>query len=158
MKTQQTLREGLQLYYGNHPEFTRDQDLQLGWVTIPWSDLQRHDIMHVVTGYSTALDDEMRLVGFLLTALSWQRPWTYYVQNVGTFLEVLWRSCRGQAVGHAQMRYAPWDITRFYIAGIRQGLTVCQQIDAYIDPATVMDQALDRIRRTYGIENAGAWD
>ena len=75
----QTLRQSLQQYYPANPEFTRDRDLQLGWLRIPWQDLQRHNIMHVITGYSVALDDEMRLVGFLLTALSWRRPWAYYV-------------------------------------------------------------------------------
>ena len=83
MSAQQTLRHGLTRYYDLNPDFVRDRDLQLGWLTIPWRDLQRHDIMHVVTGYGTSLDDEMRLVGFLLTALTWRRPWTYYLQSLG---------------------------------------------------------------------------
>ena len=58
MSAQQTLRQGLTRYYDLNPDFVRDRDLQLGWLTIPWRDLQRHDIMHVVTGYSTAIDDE----------------------------------------------------------------------------------------------------
>ncbi|MEM0982047.1 MAG: hypothetical protein AAGH78_17475, partial [Cyanobacteria bacterium P01_H01_bin.58] len=107
MASPQTLREGLALYYQANPTFVRDRDLQLGWITIPWRDLQRHDIMHVVTGYSTDLDDEMRLIGFLLTALSWRRPWTYYLQSVGTAIEVFWRSCWGRAVGTEQVRYPP---------------------------------------------------
>lgn len=158
MRRRQSLRQGLQKYYRNNPEFTRDRDLQLGWLRIPWQDLQRHDMMHVVTGYSTALDDEMQLVGFLLTALSWRRPWTYYVQNIGVVMEILWRSCWGQAVGASQMQYRPIDILRFYLAGVRQGLSIRQPIDAYIDPETVMDEDIESLRQTYGIKNAGAWD
>lgn len=158
MATQQTLRQGLEQYYGANPTFTRDRDLQLGWLTIPWQDLQRHDIMHVVTGYSTDLDDEMRLVGFLLTALTWRRPWTYYLQSIGVAIEVTWRSCWGQAVGTESAKYHPIEILRLYCAGIRQGFTVRPPINAYIDPDTVMDEALDSLRQTYGIKNAGAWD
>ena len=78
MTRSQTLRQGLERYYAENPDFVRDRDLQVGWINVPWRDLQRHDIMHVVTGYSTAIDDEMRLIGFLLTALTRRRPWTYY--------------------------------------------------------------------------------
>lgn len=158
MASPQTLREGLALYYQANPTFVRDRDLQLGWITIPWRDLQRHDIMHVVTGYSTDLDDEMRLIGFLLTALSWRRPWTYYLQSVGTAIEVFWRSCWGRAVGTEQVRYPPWEILRLYVFGIRQGFTVRKQINAYLDPETVMDEDLGILRHIYGIRNAGAWD
>ena len=158
MNNQQTLRQGLENYYRSNPEFTRDRDLQLGWLRIPWRDLQRHDIMHIVTGYNTTIDDEMRLIGFLLTSLSWCRPWTYYVQNIGSATEIFWRSCWGQAVGNSPMPYRPQDILRFYLTGIKQGLRVHQQIDAYIDPATVMDQDIKTLRQTYGIKNAGAWD
>ena len=158
MNNQQTLRQGLENYYRSNPEFTRDSDLQLGWLRIPWRDLQRHDIMHIVTGYNTTIDDEMRLIGFLLTGLSWCRPWTYYVQHIGSATEIFWRSCWGQAVGNSPMPYRPLDIIRFYLTGIKQGLRVHQQIDAYIDPATAMDQDLKTLRQTYGIKNAGAWD
>lgn len=158
METKQTLRQGLERYYRANPDFVRDRDLQLGWLRIPWQDLQRHDIMHVVTGYSTDLDDEMRLIGFLLTALSWQRPWIYYLQSIGTAIEVFWRSCRGRAVGTERVRYEPLAIARFYVAGIRQGLTLHQPIDAYLDPETVLDRDLASLRATYGIQNAGAWD
>lgn len=156
--TQQTLRQGLQRYYAENPDFIQNQDLDLGLVRIPWQDLQRHDIMHVVTGYNTTLDDEMRLVGFILTGLTWRRPWTYYVQNVGALLAVLWRSLWGHAVGTETIQYSPFAICRFYFAGMRQGLTVRHAINAYLDPAVVMDQELDTLRRHYGIRNAGAWD
>lgn len=158
MASPQTLRQGLALYYQANPTFVRDRDLQLGWLTIPWRDLQRHDIMHVVTGYSTDLDDEMRLIGFLLTALSWRRPWTYYLQSIGTAIEVFWRSCWSRAVGTEQVRYPPWEILSLYIFGIRQGFTVRKQINAYLDPETVMDEDLGILRHIYGIRNAGAWD
>jgi hypothetical protein len=154
----QTLRQGLQRYYAENPDFIQNQALDLGLVRIPWRDLQRHDIMHVVTGYSTNLDDEMRLVGFILTGLTWRRPWTYYVQNIGAFLEVLWRSLWGRSVGTETSHYSPRDICHFYLAGIRQGRTVRQRINAYLDPAAVMDQDLDALRQRYGIRNAGAWD
>lgn len=153
-----TLHQGLQRYYAENPDFVRDRDLDLGLVRIPWRDLQRHDIMHVVTGYGTTVSDEMRLVGFLLTGLTWRRPWTYYVQNIGAFLEVLWRSCWGKAVGTANMTYRPLDICRFYLAGIRQGLSTHQPINAYLEPDTVLDQDLKTLRQQYGIHNAGAWD
>jgi hypothetical protein len=158
MGTQQTLRQGLQRYYQSNPDFVRDRDLQLGWLTIPWRDLQRHDIMHVVTGYSTALDDEMRLVGFLLTGLTWRRPWTYYLQSLGTAMEMFWRACWGQSVESSPMEYRPFEMLRFYWAGVRQGLRVRQPINAYLNPNTVMDQTLDSLREIYGIRNAGAWD
>ncbi len=153
-----TLREGLELYYQNNPDFVRDRDLQLGWVRIPWQDLQRHDIMHVITGYSTALDDEMRLVGFLLTALSWRRPLTYYLQNISVLVEVLWRSLWGRTVGRARMQYRPQDIWRFYTFGLEQGLKIRPAIDAYLDPKEVLDCELENLRQIYGIKNAGAWD
>ena len=114
--------------------------------------------MHVVTGYSTALVDEMHLVGFLLTALTWRRPWTYYLQSIGVVLEVTWRACWRQSVGAEAMTYGPVDIVRFYLAGVQQGLTVRRRINAYIDPAAVLDQLLDDLCRYYGIYNAGAWD
>ncbi|MEM9814887.1 MAG: hypothetical protein AAF827_00525 [Cyanobacteria bacterium P01_D01_bin.6] len=158
LKTNQTLRQGLQRYYAENLDFIQNQDLDLGLVRIPWRDLQRHDIMHVVTGYNTTLDDEMRLVGFILTGLTWRRPWTYYVQNIGTFLEVLWRSLWGRTVGTATAQYSPLAICRFYLAGMRQGRTVRRRIDAYLDPEAVMDQNLDTLRQYYGIRNAGAWD
>lgn len=157
MTRSQTLRQGLERYYTQNPDFVRDRDLQVGWINVPWRDLQRHDIMHVVTGYSTAIDDEMRLIGFLLTALTRRRPWTYYLQSLGVLVEVLWRACWHQTVGSATV-YRPDEILRFYITGVRQGLTVRPAIDAYIDPATVLDQDLDLLRQQYGIANAGAWD
>ena len=157
MTTPQTLRQGLDAYYEANPDFVRDRDLPLGWLTIPWRDLQRHDIMHVVTGYSTALKDEMHLVGFLLTALTWRRPWTYYLQSLGVAVEITWRACWRQSVVAGEMTHGPVDIVRFYLAGVQQGLTVRRRIDAYIDPATVLDRPLDDLRQDYGIENAGAW-
>ncbi|MGF1461520.1 MAG: hypothetical protein ACFBSG_21160 [Leptolyngbyaceae cyanobacterium] len=156
--TQLTLRHGLQRYYHENPDFVQNQDLDLGLVRIPWRDLQRHDIMHVVTGYDTTLEDEMRLVGFILTGLTWRRPWTYYGQNIGAFLAVLWRSCWGRTVGTADMEYGPVAIWRFYCAGMRQGLSIRRPINAYLNPEAVMDQDLDSLRHHYGIRNAGAWD
>jgi hypothetical protein len=153
-----TLRQGLERYYAANPDFIRDRDLYVGWIRVPWSDLQRHDIMHVVTGYSTTLDDELRLIGFLLTSLTWRRPWTYYLQSVGVLIEILWRSCWGQAVETAAMTYRPWEILMLYGSGVRQGLTVHRPIDASIDPQTLLDQSLKSLRREYGIANAGAWD
>ncbi len=158
MTQPQTLREGLAAYYGANPNFVRDRDLQLGWLSVPWCDLQRHDIMHIVTGYSATLKDEMHLVGFLLTALTWRRPWRYYLQSIGTALEITGRACWRQPVGDEPMTHSPLEIVRFYLMGVRQGLTVRQRIRADIDPATVMDQSLESLRQQYGIANAGAWD
>ena len=155
---QLTLRQGLERYYAANPEFVREQDLHVGWVRVPWQDLQRHDIMHVVTGYSTALADEMRLIGFLLTALTWRRPWSYYVLCGGVFLEIFWRSLWRQGVNNWAIKQGPLAIVRCYLAGIRQGFRVHQPINAYIDAETVMDQSLNSLRQRYGIANAGAWD
>lgn len=151
-----TLREGLERYYQSNPTFVRNQDLQVGFVRIPWCDLQRHDLMHVVTGYSTALDHELRLIGFLLTALTWKRPWYYYVQSLGVFLELLARSLRGKTWG--SVYYSPLAVCRLYGLGMQQGRSVQPKIDAYIDPETVMDQPIEALRSHYGIRNAGAWD
>lgn len=153
-----TLRQGLERYYAANPDFVRNQDLHVGWIRVPWPDLQRHDIMHVVTGYSTALDDEMRLIGFLLTSLTWRRPWTYYLQSLGVFAEILWRSCWGQTFGSASMTFGPLKILRCYLSGVRQGFTVRRRINAYLDPKRVLDQDLENLRQHYGIVNAGAWD
>ncbi len=92
-----TLQQGLEHYYQANPQISRYQDIWVGWLRIPWTDLQKHDIMHVVTGYSTDLDQELRLIGFLLTALTWRRPWYFYLQSIGVFLEILWKSVRGKA-------------------------------------------------------------
>jgi hypothetical protein len=151
-----TLREGLERYYQANSSFVRNQDLKVGWVHIPWSDLLRHDIMHVVTGYSTDLDQELQLIGFLLTALTWKRPWYYYVQSIGVFLELLGQSVQGQHWG--KKYYSPVRVCQLYTKGIRQGFTVTQKIDAYIDPATVLDHSLESLRREYGIQNVGAWE
>jgi hypothetical protein len=97
--TSLTLRQGLENYYRANPQFMRNQDIWVGWLRIPWNDLQKHDIMHVVTGYSTDLEQELRLIGFLLTAITWRRPWYFYLQSVGVFLELLWQSMRGKAFG-----------------------------------------------------------
>lgn len=158
MTAQQTLRQGLEKYYQANPTFIRGSDFHLGWLTFPWRDLERHDAMHVVTGYSTNLDEEMRLIGFLLTSLTWRRPWYYYLQSIGTAIEIIWRACWGRAVGTEKERYSPLELLRLYLAGVKQGTTVRETIDAYIDLSTVMDRDLDSIRETYGIENAGAWD
>lgn len=151
-----TLADGLERYYQSNPQFTRDRDLWVGWVRIPWVDLQRHDIMHVVTGYSTELDQELRLIGFLLTALTWKRPWYYYVQSVGVFLQLLSFSLRGKSFGDRYIN--PLQVCRLYAEGMQQGQRVRQKIDAYIEPSTVMHQSLRSLRQDYGIENAGAWD
>ena len=158
MTPSQTLREGLAAYYQANPSFVRDRDLVLRWLTIPWEDLQRHDIMHVVTGYSTTLKDEMHLIGFLLTALTWRRPWTYYLQSLGSALEITWRACWRQPVGTESVTHGPIEIVHFYLVGVRQGLTVRKRIRADIDPTTVMNQPLEKLRQEYGIANAGAWD
>jgi ubiquinone biosynthesis protein Coq4 len=72
-----TLRQGLENYYQSNPQFVRNQDIWVGWLRIPWRELQKHDIMHVVTGYNTDLEQELRLIGFLLTAVTWRRPWLF---------------------------------------------------------------------------------
>ncbi len=151
-----TLRQGLENYYQSNPQFARNQDIWVGWLRIPWRELQKHDIMHVVTGYSTDLAQELRLIGFLLTAITWRRPWYFYLQSMGVFLELLWKSLRGKAFGSTY--YNPLQVCRFYWQGICQGTTVRKKIDAYLDPELVMDQELRSLREEYGIENAGAWD
>ncbi len=151
-----TLRAGLERYYAANPNFVRNQDLQVGRLRIPWQDMLRHDIMHVVTGYSTQLDQELRLIGFLLTALTWKRPWYYYAQSFVVFLELLAMSLQGKAFGDRY--YNPYQVCRMYIQGVRQGFTVRQKINAYIDPETVMDCPLAKLRSDYGIASAGAWD
>jgi ubiquinone biosynthesis protein Coq4 len=151
-----TLRQGLDRYYRANPQFMRDQDLWVGWLRIPWRDLQKHDIMHVVTGYSTELADELRLIGFLLTALTWKRPWYFYLQSVGVFVELLGRSLLGRHYGPHY--YPPRQIFQHYWMGIRQGRRVTKKIAADIDPETVMDRSLASLRDEYGIANAGAWD
>jgi hypothetical protein len=150
------LRQGLELYYQSNPEFTRNQDLQVGWIRIPWRDLARHDMMHVVTGYSTRLDEELRLIGFLLTAVTWRRPWYYYAQSLLVFLELFAMSLRGKSWGDRY--YHPFQVCQLYWQGVRQGFTVQKKINAYIDPETVLDQELRSLRQEYGITNAGAWD
>jgi hypothetical protein len=135
-----TLRQGLENYYQANPLFLRDRDIWVGWLRIPWGDLQKHDIMHAVTGYSTDLDQELRLIGFLLTALTWRRPWYFYLQSIGVFLELLWKSLRGKAFGSTY--YNPLQVCRFYWEGVRQGTTVRKKVDAYLDPAMVMERDL----------------
>lgn len=151
-----TLRQGLEKYYQANPTFVQNQDLWVGHFRVPWQDLQRHDIMHLVTGYSTDLDQELRLIGFLLTALTWKRPWYYYAQSFVVFLEILGKSLRGQSL--SSHYYNPLQVCRFYLAGVQQGFTVSKKIDAYIDPQIVMDRELRSLRDEYGIQNAGAWD
>jgi len=151
-----TLRQGLDRYYEANPDFVRDQDLWVGIMRIPWCDMQRHDIMHVVTGYSTALEQELQLIGFLLTSLTWKRPWYYYAQSFVVFLELLWQSIQGKAWGG--IYHNPVQVCRLYLKGVQQGLTVHKKIDAAIDPSTVLDRDLASLRSEYGIHNAGAWD
>lgn len=151
-----TLRQGLERYYQANPDFVRDQDLRVGIMCIPWCDMQRHDIMHVVTGYSTALEQELQLIGFLLTSLTWKRPWYYYAQSFVVFLELLWQSIQGKAWGG--IYHNPVQVCRLYLKGVQQGLTVPKKIDAAIDPQTVLDRELTSLRAEYGIQNAGAWD
>jgi ubiquinone biosynthesis protein Coq4 len=151
-----TLREGLERYYQANPNFVRNQSLKIGIMTVPWCDMLRHDIMHIVTGYSTVLDQELRLIGFLLTALTWRRPWYYYAQSFVVFLEILSLSLRGRAWGKDY--YPPLQICRFYWQGVRQGTQVTQKINAYLDPETFLDRTLDSLRHEYGIQNAGSWD
>ncbi len=57
-----TLCAGLERYYHANPDFVQNQDLWVGRFRVPWRDLQRHDIMHVVTGYSTDLDQELQRI------------------------------------------------------------------------------------------------
>jgi ubiquinone biosynthesis protein Coq4 len=151
-----TLRQGLEVYYQANPDFNRNQDLQVGWIRIPWHDLERHDMMHVVTGYSTRLDEELQLIGFLLTAVTWRRPWYYYAQSFVVFLELLSMALRGKSFGDRY--YNPFQVCRMYWKGVKQGFTVRKKIDAYIDAETVMDRELRSLREEYGIANAGAWD
>jgi hypothetical protein len=155
-----TLRQGLEYYYQINPQFIQNQDLQVGVIKIPWQDLQRHDMMHIVTGYSTDVEQEMRLLGFLLTAVTWRRPWYYYAQSFGVFLEFLFGAIRGQSVGEkfGKINYSYRQIWRFYWEGVAQGRKVIKRINAYIDPETVMDREVRLLRFEYGIENAGAWD
>jgi ubiquinone biosynthesis protein Coq4 len=151
-----TLRQGLERYYQANPTFIRNQDIRVGRMLIPWQDLQRHDIMHVVTGYSTRLDQELRLIGFLLTSLTWKRPWYYYAQSFVVFLELLGMAVRGKTFGDRY--YNPLQVCQMYWQGVQQGFTVSQKINAYIDPETVMERTLADLRAEYGIANAGAWD
>jgi ubiquinone biosynthesis protein Coq4 len=151
-----TLRQGLEHYYQANPQFIQNRDIWVGWLRIPWRELQKHDIMHVVTGYSTALDQELRLIGFLLTAITWRRPWYFYLQSFGVFLELLWKSLRGKTFGSTY--YNPLQVCQFYWEGVRQGTTVYKKIDAYLNPETVMERDLQELREEYGVENAGAWD
>ncbi|MBW4523069.1 MAG: hypothetical protein KME16_25810 [Scytolyngbya sp. HA4215-MV1] len=151
-----TLRQGLQRYYQANPTFMRDQDFWVGRFRVPWCDLERHDMMHVVTGYSTQLDQELRLIGFLLTAITWRRPWYYYAQSFGVFLELLGMSLRGRSLGDRY--YNPLQVCQLYGRGIVQGWRIGKKIDAYINPETVMERSLRSLREEYGIQNAGAWD
>ncbi len=151
-----TLREGLEKYYVSNPTFTQNEDIWVGNFCVPWRDLQRHDVMHIITGYSTSLDQELKLIGFLLTALTWRRPWYYYAQSFVVFLELLWKSLRGQSFGITY--YPPLQVCEYYWRGVQQGLTVKKKINAYIDPQTVIDRPLQELRAEYGITNAGAWD
>jgi ubiquinone biosynthesis protein Coq4 len=151
-----TLRQGLVKYYQVNSSFAQNEDILVGNFRVPWRDLQRHDIMHVVTGYSTNLDQELQLIGFLLTALTWRRPWYYYAQSFVVFLELLGYALRGQSFGPKY--YHPGQVCRLYWLGVRQGLTVTKKINAYIDAETVMDRELRSLRAEYGIKNAGAWD
>lgn len=151
-----TLRQGLEIYYQANPDFVRDRDLWVGIMRIPWCDMQRHDIMHVVTGYSTALEQELQLIGFLLTSLTWKRPWYYYAQSFVVFLELLWQSMQGKAWGG--IYHNPVQVCQLYLKGVKQGFTVCKKINAAINPEAVLDRDLESLRSEYGIQNAGAWD
>ncbi|EKQ71188.1 hypothetical protein OsccyDRAFT_0039 [Leptolyngbyaceae cyanobacterium JSC-12] len=151
-----TLQQGLEHYYRANPTFIQNQDLWVGSFRVPWHDLLRHDVMHVVTGYSTDLDQELQLIGFLLTALTWKRPWYYYAQSFIVFLELLWQSIHGKAWGSHYLN--PLQVCQFYFKGVRQGLTVRKKINAYLDPQTMMTRDLEGLRQEYGIQNAGAWD
>lgn len=156
MQTHLTLRQGLERYYGANSSLKRYQDLRVGWLYIPWVDLFKHDILHVVTGYGTGLDHELTLIGFLLTAVSWKRPWYFYLQSFGTFLELLLQSCQGKAWGDTY--YAPWAVCQCYFKGVCQGFTVKKKINAYLEPNEVLDRSLSDLRDEYGIVNAGSWD
>ena len=151
-----TLRQGLENSYQSNPQFVRNQDIWVGWLRIPWRELQKHDIMHVVTGYSTDLAQELRLIGFLLTAVTWRRPWYFYLQSIGVFLELLWKSLRGKTFG--LVYHNPLQVCQFYWEGVCQGTKFRKSIDAYLDPETLMHQELVALRSEYGIDNAGAWD
>jgi ubiquinone biosynthesis protein Coq4 len=151
-----TLEEGLKRYYQANPEFVQGKDFWVGWIRIPWCDMHRHDIMHIVTGYSTELDQELQLIGFLLTAITWRRPWYYYLQSFGVFLELLGKSMSGKSLGSTY--YNPLEVCRLYFKGVAQGSTVRPKINAYIAPHTVLNRPLQAIRAEYGIHNAGAWD
>jgi ubiquinone biosynthesis protein Coq4 len=151
-----TLQEGLERYYKANPTFVQNQDLWVGWFKVPWCDMLRHDIMHVITGYGTNLDHELQLIGFLLTALTWKRPWYYYAESFVVFLELLMKSIRKMSWG--PIYYNPLEVCRFYIQGVRQGFTVRTKIDAYIDPQSVLHRDLASLRAEYGIQNAGTWD
>ena len=151
-----TLQQGLERYYQANPDFVQNQDLWVGNFRIPWCDLQRHDVMHVVTGYSTELDQELQLIGFLLTALTWRRPWSYYAQSFVVFLELLWQSIRGVSWGAKYL--SPLQVCQLYLKGVLQGRTVRKKINAYLDPQTVMGEDLERLRQEYGIQNASAWE
>jgi ubiquinone biosynthesis protein Coq4 len=151
-----TLSQGLDRYYQANPGFTQGKNMQIGWIHVPWEDLQRHDIMHVVTGYSTALDQELQLLGFLLTAITLRRPWYYYLQSFGVFLELLLQSLRGQAWGGKY--HSPWQVCQLYRQGVAQGLRVQPKIKASLSPQTVLDRSLESLRQEYNIVNAGAWD
>lgn len=151
-----TLRQGLDRYYSAHPDFTQNVDLQVGWVTVSWADLHKHDMMHVVTGYGTSLPEEVRLDGIFLTALTWQRPWYYYPRSIALFLAVLWDAIRGRSSGARY--YNPLQICRFYLAGLWEGLRYHRKIDGFINTEDLLDCSLRSLRQTYGITNAGAWD
>ena len=95
--------------------------------------------------------EALRLIGFLLTALTWRRPWYFYLQSVGVFGELL-----GRRFG--QRYHGPWAICRHYWRGVRQGQRVTKKIVASLDPNTVLDRNLANLRAEYGIGNHGAWD
>jgi ubiquinone biosynthesis protein Coq4 len=151
-----TLRQGLDRYYQCNPNLNQNQAMQIGYLHIPWMDLYRHDTLHVVTGYNTDLDQEMRLLGFLLTAVTWRRPWYYYLQSFGVFLETLGLAIRGKSLG--PVYYSPQKIWTNYFQGVQQGRSVKLKINAYLDPETMLDRPLTELRQRYGIENHGAWD
>jgi ubiquinone biosynthesis protein Coq4 len=148
-----TLRQGLEQYYRDHPDFVQNQDLLVGWVRVSWRDLQKHDMMHVVTGYGTSLPEEVRLDGIFLTALTWRRPWYYYPRSLALFLAVLGSSLKGEA-GSASC--TPVSIIRFYLAGLYEGWRYRKKIDGYIDPETILERSLGSLRQEYGIEAKSA--